>query len=125
MWSIVIGGIVELTKGWFEVRKSKQQAEAAYNQQALQGEIDYDLEAMKASRYSWKDEIITAIWFAPLVVGWFDTERALAWIQFVAEMPMWYQFGMFGIMAATFGLRWYFKEQNFKIAKGKNIDTTV
>ena len=42
MWSIVIGGIVELTKGWFEVRKSKQQAEAAYNQQALQGEIDYD-----------------------------------------------------------------------------------
>ena len=119
MWPIIIGGIVELTKGWFEVRKSKQQAEAAYNQQALQGEIDYDLEAMKASRDSWKDEIITGIWFAPLVVGWFSPERAKEWISFVAEMPYWYQFGMFGIMAATFGLRWYFKNQNFRIAKDK------
>lgn len=122
MWSIVVGGIVELTKGWFEVRKSKQQAEAAYNQQALQGEIDYDLEAMKASRYSWKDEIITGIWFAPLVVAWFDPAAAMQWIDFVAKMPFWYQFGMFGIMAATFGLRWYFKDQNFKIAKGKNVE---
>lgn len=116
MWSIIVGGIVELTKGWFEVRKSKQEAEAAYNQQALKGEIDYDLEAMKASRYSWKDEIITIIWFSPLVVGWFDPEYALKWVKFVAEMPTWYQFGMFGIIAATFGLRWYFKSQNFKVS---------
>lgn len=122
MWGIITGGIVEIVKGWFAVKRSKQEAEAAYNQRVIQGEIDWDIEAMKASRYSWKDELITIIWYSPLIIGWYDTDTsalrdAQQWIEFVGGLPLWWQFGAFGIMAASFGLRWYFKDQNFKLTK--------
>jgi hypothetical protein len=115
MWSLVISGVTELVKSWFKKKQSQQEAEAAYNMKAITGEQDWDLEAMRQARYSWKDELITIVWFAPLIVAWFDTERAMKWVNFVAELPFWYQVGMFGIMAASFGLRWYFKQQAFKI----------
>lgn len=119
MWGLIIGGLTELAKGWFETKRAKQKAEAEYHAAALKGEQDYDLEAMKQARYSWKDELITLVWFAPLVVAWFEPAKAQAWIAFVAALPLFYQIGMFGIMAATFGLRWYFKRQNFVVGERK------
>lgn len=111
--SIIFGGISELVKSWFDLKKAKNQAEANYHQQALKGELDWDIEAQKQARYSWKDEFITIIWFAPLIMAWWDEERAMKWVKFVDGLPYWYQFGMFGIIAASFGLRWYFKQQSF------------
>lgn len=113
MWGLVFSGVKELISGWFAVRKSKQEAEAAYNMQLVKGEQDYDNKAMEAARYSWKDEFITVIWYFPLGYAWYDQEAAMKWVQFVGELPYWYQFGMFGIMAASFGLRWYFKSLSF------------
>lgn len=115
MWGMIVNGISGIFTSWIDLKKSNNEAEAAYNRQALTGEQDWDLEAQKQARYSWKDEFITIIWFAPLIAAWFDEERALRWVQFVQELPMWYQFGMFGIIAASFGLRWYFKQQGFKV----------
>lgn len=111
MWKSIITGIVSVIKGWFDVKQAKQQAEADYHKRVLQNESDWDLEAMRQARYSWKDELITIIWFTPLIVAWFDYERAMAWIDFVTELPLWYQIGMFGIIAASFGLRWWFKDK--------------
>lgn len=119
MWSLVIGAVSTIFKGWVEVKKSKQEAEAQYHMALARGEQDWDLEAQKAARYSWKDEFITIVWFSPLIMAWWDTERAMAWVDFVTQLPYWYQFGMFGIIAASFGLRWYFKQQGFKIKDGK------
>lgn len=124
MWSVIVGGIVSVVKGYFEVKQSKQEAEKQYNTMLAQGEQSWDIEAMKASRYSWKDELITLIWFSPLIIGWFKrTEQgwqlrdAEEWIMFVGELPLWWQVGAFGIIAASFGLRWYFNKQDFKIGK--------
>jgi hypothetical protein len=117
MWSAIISAVSTVFKGWVDVKKSKQEAEAAYHRQALKGEQDWDIKAMEAAKYSWKDELITLIWFAPLVVAWFDPDRAMKWIQFVSELPLFYQIGMFGIMAASFGLRWFFKQQGLKLRK--------
>ena len=119
MWSAIIGGISSVFKAWIDKKKSQQEAEAAYNRKALQGEQDWDMEAMRQARYSIKDEVITLIWFAPLIVAWFYPEKAQTWLEFVSKMPYWYQFGMFGIFAAAFGLRWYFKQQAFKIPQSK------
>lgn len=115
MWSIVTGGLVKIIEGWFKTKQAKQDAEINYQTMLSQGEQDYDIEAMKASRYSWKDELITIIWYSPLVVAWYDTSLAMEWVTFVAELPFWWQIGAFGIMAASFGLRWYFKRQDFKV----------
>lgn len=120
MWSIVAGGLVKVVEGWFKTKQAKQEAEIKYQSMLAQGEQDWDIEAMKASRYSWKDELITIVWYSPLIVGWYDTQTgsirdAQDWVGFVGNLPMWWQFGAFGIMAASFGLRWYFKQQNFKV----------
>lgn len=117
MWGLVFTGIKEVVQGWFKTKQAKQEAEAAYHMSLAKGEQDWDLEAQKAARYSWKDEFITVIWFSPLIMAWWDTERAMTWINFVTGLPYWYQFGMFGIIAASFGLRWYFKGQSFKLKK--------
>lgn len=115
MWSVITGGVVEIVKGWFAVKKSKQDAEAAYNQALIKGEQDWDLEAMKAARFSWKDEFITIIWFGPLIWAMFDPVGAMAWVGFLEALPYFYQFVMFGIVAASFGLRWFFKSQAFNV----------
>ncbi len=120
MWNVLLGGAVDLVKSWFETKKAKQQAEIELHRQLAQTEADWDLVAQRQAQYSWKDEFITFVWFAPLIVAWFDQEAAMKWVDFVTELPVWYQFGMFGIISASFGLRWYFKQQNFNVKGMKN-----
>lgn len=117
MWTAIISGISSIWSSWVTMKTVKNQAEANYQMALAKGEQDWDIAAQKAAQFSWKDEFITLVWFAPLVVAWFDQERAMKWVDFVTELPLWYQFGMFGIMAASFGLRWYFKQQQFKVGK--------
>jgi hypothetical protein len=117
MWKAITGAVSSLFGSWVELKKAKHQAQAARAMKDAQIEGDWDLEAQRQAQHSWKDEMITIVWFAPLVMAWFDEERAMKWVEFVQELPYWYQFGMFGIIAASFGLRWYFKQQNFKVGK--------
>lgn len=118
-WSLVTGAISTLFGSWVDLKKAKVDAEKAYLMKQAESEADWDLEAIRQAQFSWKDELITVIWFAPLVVAWFYQEEALEWVSFVGELPVWYQIGMFGIMAASFGLRWFFKDQALKITSTK------
>jgi len=119
MGATIFSGLVALVKSWFDTKKAEQESEAAYHRKSLEGEQDWDLEAMRQARYSYKDELITIIWFAPLVMAWFDPKSAMDWINFVDSLPSWYQIGMFGIISASFGLRWFFKQQVLKIPNSK------
>lgn len=119
MWTVITSGIVTLVKEWFITKQKKEEAKQAYLMYQARGETEWDNQAMEASKYSWKDELITLIWFSPLVVAWFYPERALQWITFVGALPVFYQIIMFGIVSASFGLRWYFKQTNLSnIIKG-------
>lgn len=120
MWTTVVTALGSLFSGWLETKKAKQEAEAAYHRAKLQGELDWDTEAMRQAQFSWKDELFVIVWLSPLVVAWVYPEKAQEWLDFVGEMPYWYQIGMFGMMAASFGLRWFFKSEGFKVMKGKN-----
>jgi len=115
MWGKVISTVGGLFSSWIDAKKERHKAEAARMMKLAQTEADWDLEAQRQAQFSWKDEFITFVWFAPLVVAWFDQEKAQAWVKFLAQLPYFYQIGMFGIIAASFGLRWYFKQQNFKV----------
>ncbi len=119
MWISLISGVKELGSLWLKSKKAKAEAEIALRMRLAQAEADWDIIAQQQAQYSWKDELITVIWFSPLVVAWFEPERATAWVQWVAQLPYFYQFGMFGIIAASFGLRWYFKKQQFTVPKKK------
>lgn len=69
MWALIVKSIGGIFTSWVDLKKSKNEAEAAYNRLALSGEQDWDLEAQKQARYSWKDEFITLVWFAPLIMA--------------------------------------------------------
>ena len=120
MWPIVIKAFSGVFTSWMDSKKAKHQAEANFQMKLAEQEATWDIIALRQSQFSWKDEIITLIWFAPLVIAWFDPVKAMEWVNFVAELPVFYQIGMFGIMAASFGLRWFFKQQNLKIGKTLN-----
>jgi hypothetical protein len=51
------------------------------------------------------------------MLAWIPDYRAgiMEWVGFVEALPLWYQILIFGITAASFGLRWFFKQQNFKV----------
>ena len=119
MWSSILGSITGLFTSWMDTKRAKHKAEIAMHMQLAKAEADWDLVAQRQAQYSWKDEFITFVWFAPLIVAWWEPDKAQEWVQFVSELPYFYQFGMFGIIAASFGLRWYFKQQGFKIGGDK------
>lgn len=120
MWSAIVTATSTIFGGWVDLKKSKYEAAAAKELRVINGEFDYDIMAMEAAKTSWKDEIIMIIWYSPLVIGWYDKDTAgligaEEWVSFVGRLPYWWQVGAFGIMASSFGLRWFFKQQNFKV----------
>lgn len=119
MWTAIVSGLSTLVKSWFDLKASKNKAEAEKALAMAKTEADWDVMALEQAKHSWKDEFITLVWFAPLVVAWFEPEKAMEWVLFVSRLPVFYQFGMFGIIAASFGLRWYFKQQGFNVAHQK------
>ena len=126
MWGIVAKGLIELTKTWFDSKSKRMEARAQAEMALAKIEADYDNLAMQQAQYSWKDEFITLIWYSPLLFGWWNQEKgrlstAPEWISFVDSLPHWWWVGAYGILAATFGLRWYFKEQKVKVIKNKQV----
>jgi hypothetical protein len=119
VWGAIVKALGGLGSSWVDLKKVKYEAEGKRAMAQIKQEGDWDLEAMRQAEHSWKDEFITIIWFAPLIVAWFEQEKATAWLAFVSGLPMWYQIGMFGIIAASFGLRWFFKQQKLKIGMNK------
>ena len=111
MWVAIAKAAGSIFGGWVDLKTAKYTAEAKRFEMQAQAEADWDQEALRQAQYSWKDELITLIIFAPLVVAWFDSKKAMAWVDFVSEMPVWYQIIMSGIVAASFGLRWLFKNK--------------
>ena len=111
MWGAIVNAVGSIFGGWVDLKKAKYKSEEARFMAQAQAEADWDQEALRQAQYSWKDELITIIIFAPLIVAWFDAEKAGAWVEFVGKMPLWYQLIMTGIVAASFGLRWLFKNK--------------
>ena len=115
MWTAITQAIGGIFGSWVDLKKAKYNAESEKFKAQAQHEADWDSEALRQSQYSWKDELITLIMFAPFIVAWFDEAKATSWVRFVSAIPIWYQLIVVGIVAASFGLRWLFKN---KLANG-------
>ena len=113
----VLGALGQLFTSWLDAKKAKHQAEIAFQQKMSEIEATWDLVALRQAQFSWKDELITLVVFVPLIIAWFPEWRGhvLSWVEFVDALPLWYQVLIYGITAASFGLRWFFKQQNFKV----------
>jgi hypothetical protein len=119
MLNLLIGPIAELAGTWLkgsvETSKAKTdakvaqaKAEAVVMQKKATGEIDWDLKMADATVSSWKDEWLTLIFSAPLILSFCgDWGRTIVAEGFAAlsTMPDWYQYTLGVIVAASFGVR--------------------
>ena len=100
-------GKVDKQKAESDVKVAKAKAEAVVYQKQATGEIDWDLESMKGSQSSWKDEWLTIIFSIPLVMCFIPGMEEIVQNGFARlnELPEWYQYTLGVIVAASFGVR--------------------
>ena len=118
MWTALISPIASLAGTWLEGKVETKKAETASKvaiakaeatimEKKATGEIDWDLEAIKGSQSSWKDEWLTIIFSIPLVMCFIPGMEEIVSNGFARlnELPEWYQYTLGVIVAASFGVR--------------------
>lgn len=106
-------GRIQIKQAKINVQLARYKAEEARWQSAHESETNWDLEALRASKTSWKDEYLTIVLTAPFIGSFIpDVQDKVAkgW-GYVANAPEWYQMALIGIVAASFGLRWMFNRK--------------
>jgi len=100
-------GKVEKTKAETGAKVAKARAEATIMEKKATGEIDWDLEAIKGSQSSWKDEWLVILFSVPLILAFIPGMEGVVANGFAQldAMPEWYQYSLGVIVAASFGVR--------------------
>ena len=104
----IISSIGGLAASIIDSKTQLKLTEAEIKKKQLTGEIDWDIEAIRATQNSWKDEWITLLFSIPLILafcgGW---GNAIVQAGFAAleGMPKWYQYSLGGIVSASIGMR--------------------
>lgn len=104
-----------------ELALAKIHAEVGRVNKVIEATTNWDMEAMRQSQFSWKDEALMVILFAPFVGAFIPGLQDYIKIGFatVADLPVWYQLSLVGIIAASFGLRWLFQGKMDKLINVK------
>ena len=103
----VVEGYVETKKAKAKQKLVKIEAETSIIEKQIKGEIDWDVEAIKGSKDSWKDEYLTILFSIPLLLCFFPwtveyVERGFAAL---AQTPDWYKYTLGIIVSASFGIK--------------------
>jgi|TARA_R110002124_G_scaffold131438_1_gene293666 hypothetical protein len=100
-------GRVAASKANNEVKVAEAKAKATIMEKQATGEIDWDLEAIKGSQNSWKDEWLVILFSIPLILAFVPGAEHIVQSGFaqLETMPEWYQYSLGVIIAASFGVR--------------------
>lgn len=110
LWSVITGGITDIVGGWFKTKQEKQKLEAEITKQQITGSDDYDLQAQRNMKTSWKDEYLILV-HTFLIWGYGIPSESLhkaldnVWLK-LAGAPDWWWYIYAGMVISTFGLRW-------------------
>jgi len=108
MIGALIGSLTGLATSIIDGKTQIKLTEAEIKKKQLTGEIDWDLEAMRATENSWKDEWITLLFSIPLILafcGQWGNDIVAAGFASLEIMPQWYQIALGGIVSASIGMR--------------------
>ena len=105
--SDAIGGYVQTQKAKAEQKLTAIKAETEIKKKQIAGEIDWDVEAIKGSRDSWKAEYLTILFSIPLLLCFlpFTVEYVERGFAALAMTPDWYKYTLGVIVSASFGIR--------------------
>ena len=100
-------GSVEKSKAKTAAEVALKNAEAIVYEKKATAEIDWDLEAIKGSQNSWKDEWLTILFSIPMILAFVPGMEGVVQQGFsqLEAMPEWYQYSLGIIVAASFGIR--------------------
>ena len=104
----LLGAVGNLASTYLDGKVAVQKANAEIKVKQATGEIDWDIEAIRATQNSWKDEWITLLFSIPLILAFCgDWGNAIVQAGFTAleTMPTWYQYSLGGIVSASIGMR--------------------
>lgn len=106
-------GRVRIKEAKINAKVAQWNAKARLAEKEADAEKDWDLQAMKNAQNSWKDEVITIIWFTPFILLFIPQTQSyvIKGFKALAEVPYGYWLVLFGIVASAFGLRWLFQKR--------------
>ena len=118
----ILTSVVSLASTWFEGQAKKseaqtaaevalKQAEAEVFRRKATSEADWDLESMRGSQNSWKDEFLTIILSVPLILCFVPGMEEVVRNGFnqLDSVPDWYKAAFAVVVSASFGVRSYLK----------------
>lgn len=110
-----------------ELKLAKVHAETNRVNKVIEATTNWDMEAMRQSQFSWKDEALMIILFAPFISAFvpFLQPYIKQGFAIIATLPLWYQLSLVGIIAASFGLRWLFQGKVNKLQDVKSIGGNI
>lgn len=105
--SNAVEGFIETKKAKAKQKLVKIEAETSIMEKQIAGEIEWDVEAVKGSKESWKDEYLTILFSIPLLLCFLPwtveyVERGFAAL---ALTPDWYKYTLGVIVSASFGIK--------------------
>ena len=104
----IISSVGGLAASIIDSKTQLKLTEAEIKKKQLTGEIDWDIEAIRSTQSSWKDEWITLLFSIPLILAFCgDWGNQIVQDGFTAleVMPTWYQVSLGGIVSASIGRR--------------------
>tara|TARA_Y100001972_G_scaffold85104_1_gene103640 strand:+ start:91 stop:471 length:381 start_codon:yes stop_codon:yes gene_type:complete len=118
MLNLLLGPVVDIVstsvKGFVDTKKAKAEqkvteikAKTELMQQQIKGESDWDIEAIKNTEGSWKDEYLTIIFSIPLLLCFlpFTVEYVERGFEALSKTPDWYKYTLGVIVSASFGIK--------------------
>lgn len=91
------------------IEEARVEAEIKQIEKAAEAVQDYDIAALKETRYSWKDEVALIVVIAPFVGAFlpWTQEYVKEGFMFLRDhTPDWYSYIFCGAIAASMGIRW-------------------
>jgi hypothetical protein len=102
-----VSGYMDTKKAKAKQKLMKIEAETSLMEQQIKGEIEWDVEAVKNSGDSWKDEYLTILFSIPLLLCFlpFTVEYVERGFLALAMTPDWYKYTLGIIVSASFGIK--------------------
>ncbi len=104
----VVKGVVDTRKAKAEQKVTEIKAKTELMQQQIKGEADWDLEAIKNTQGSWKDEWLVLLFSIPLILsfcGEWGRDIVFNGFQALSQAPDWYKYTLGVIVSASFGIK--------------------
>ena len=118
MLNLLLGPVVDIVstsvKGFVDTKKAKAQqkvteikAKTSLMEKQIKGEMDWDIEGIKNTKGSWKDEYLTILFSIPLLLCFlpFTVDYVERGFEALSKTPDWYKYTLGVIVSASFGIK--------------------